>query len=1001
MAVVPSPYILFLLLIQSTFLHALGPQASSDYDTAIPSCARACVNSFVNVHYGSTLCASRSLQCLCSARGATPYTLGEGALQCLAAEKRVGGCSESVASDTAMDTVYHICDGQKNAITPTHSVITASLILPTVSGDYVQFPPVTTTTTSESTSTTSRQTLPTTLITETKPSPTSWSSSGRSSGKTSSTSSESSSNSSAVSGSSTVTSSETSTTQISSTASSTETNSGSTTSSNGAAVPPTGTGTSDDAGAGGGSPSLTKGQIAGISVGAAVAASFAIGAVVLIRCYRRRNRAETPPPEHFHNDQDHHRRMSTFAYLSGGNGSYDVDDRRWDPNPPRPSPGMSQIPHPPPFRHHHDARPNFLSAGRATRTPPPPPGQEIRKVESSESAFSSPRSRRMSKLLPAKPSMAPFLGPSYASPSQLEAGQAYQPTSNLAPAVSQPQQPHPADSGLVSPLEPQNKSQFPIPLRIQIPSEQEAEQTAPDARDSNITQFEEDANPAQDVLQFWKHPSGGARSDAPVYVRDKSGNWVLAESELGAALSPREPKSARSLSSSTSRPLSTSSRLGLAISTGTRSHQQPPVPTVTKSTQSQNVTKIPPPKDRNYSNPHQIPEPLFSRPGPSAVNPAFRIRTDQGSYSYRGSFNAFETSSGSGASSSGESKPPTPPEKSSGLSPVFESPFSMNPGQPVQTRERPSRLASNASTGIAPQPRRPSLNDPPGQPSPTLGDIYHNQHPQPVIQHPAQHQRPAQVSHYTNQPHGVKRPWQNPAMLRTGSPQQQTMRVVEPSPEPESEWPSVRTSRSLTNSKSQHSLSNASGSSQPPRYLPSNPKDKVPSAPYHQPFFSQQLSTSRSYRQPPPAAAAAAAAEALYPGHYPPSCQHYSSQQQPPYPARNLPQLNTQIPSAHYGPPSAGQAQTQAQAQVQDNLPPSPGGSSLLAKRLGTNRAAQMSLGTAAHRSSVQQRWHRNEPNPPPQQQSAPRESSTPSLSSWLPRVTPTRRGRDSYHQIQ
>ncbi|VUC28547.1 unnamed protein product [Clonostachys rosea] len=824
-----------------------------------------------------------------------------------------------------MDTVYHICDGQTNAITPTHSVITASLILPTKKGDPVVFPPVSTSvssSTSESTSTTSRQTLPTSLITETKPSPTTWSSTGRSSGKTSATSSESSSNLSSASGSSTVTSLETSTTQSSSTASSTEASSVSTTSSTGAAVPPTGTGTSDDAGTGSGSPTLTKAQIAGISVGAAVAASFAIGAIVLIRCYRRRDRAETPPPDHFHNDPDHHRRMSTFAYLSGGNGGSDVDDRRWDPNPPRPSPGMSQIPHPPAFRHQHDTRPNFLPTGRGTITPPPP-GHEIRKVESTESAFSSPRSRRMSKLLPAKPSMAPFLAPSHTSPSQLEAGQAYQPMSNTAPAASQPHQPHSVDNGLVSHLEPQNKSQFPIPLRIEIPSEQEVEQSATNARDSNITQFEEDANTGQDV-QFWKHPSGGARADAPIYVRDKNGNWVLAESELGAALTPREPKSARTLSSSTGRPLSTISRTGLAISMGPPPHQQPPLPTGPKSTH--------------------------------------------------------------GASSSGESKPPTPPEKSSGLSPVFESPLSINPGQPVQTRKRSSRLVSNASTGIAPQPRRPSLNDPPGQPSPTLGDIYHNQHPQPVIQHPAQ-QHPAHVSHYTSQPYGVKRPWQNPAMLRTGSPQQ-TMRVVEPSPEPESEWPSIRTSRSLTNSKSQHSLSNASGSSQPPRYLPSNPKDKVtpgPSAPYHQPFFSQQLSTHRSYRQPPPAAAAAASA--AYPG--PPSRQHYSSQQQPPYPARNLPQLNTQIPSAHYGPPSAGQAQ---------DHPISPGGSSLLAKRLGTNRAAQMSLGTTSHRSSVQQRWHRNEPNPP--QHPAPRESP-PSLSSWLPRVTPTRRGHDSYHQIQ
>uniref|UniRef100_A0A8H7NFG0 Uncharacterized protein n=1 Tax=Bionectria ochroleuca TaxID=29856 RepID=A0A8H7NFG0_BIOOC len=83
-------------------------------------------------------------------------------------------------------------------------------------------------------------------------------------------------------------------------------------------------------------------------------------------------------------------------------------------------------------------------------------------------------------------------------------------------------------------------------------------------------------------------------------------------------------------------------------------------------------------------------------------------------------------------------------------------------------------------------------------------------------------------------------------------------------PEPESEWPSVRTSRSLTNSKSQHSLSNASGSSQPPRYLPLQPKGQGPlralpptllqPAALHLPII------------PPTSPAAAAAAEALYPG---------------------------------------------------------------------------------------------------------------------------------------
>ena len=63
----------------------------------VPECADICVQSFLKVSYEGSRCGSSpSLRCLCSSRGNTGFTLGEGAVQCISAERRFGTCSSLI-----------------------------------------------------------------------------------------------------------------------------------------------------------------------------------------------------------------------------------------------------------------------------------------------------------------------------------------------------------------------------------------------------------------------------------------------------------------------------------------------------------------------------------------------------------------------------------------------------------------------------------------------------------------------------------------------------------------------------------------------------------------------------------------------------------------------------------------------------------------------------------------------------------------------------------------
>lgn len=67
----------------------------------IPACAEQCFLSFVNVNYGVSTCGNQpSRECLCTHASASGFTIGEGAVQCITAERAIEFCSINEASST-------------------------------------------------------------------------------------------------------------------------------------------------------------------------------------------------------------------------------------------------------------------------------------------------------------------------------------------------------------------------------------------------------------------------------------------------------------------------------------------------------------------------------------------------------------------------------------------------------------------------------------------------------------------------------------------------------------------------------------------------------------------------------------------------------------------------------------------------------------------------------------------------------------------------------------
>ncbi len=120
----PLHSLCFLSIITTISIAVALPQSSSnnlpdDITKSVPACAQPCLVSFITEGFPTIVCSDRGdLECLCSKNSTSGYTVGEAALRCVSTK-----CS---ADTGTRNSAYSICDGQKNALPNTHSIITAT-----------------------------------------------------------------------------------------------------------------------------------------------------------------------------------------------------------------------------------------------------------------------------------------------------------------------------------------------------------------------------------------------------------------------------------------------------------------------------------------------------------------------------------------------------------------------------------------------------------------------------------------------------------------------------------------------------------------------------------------------------------------------------------------------------------------------------------------------------------------------------------------------------------
>lgn len=144
------PSLLVHLLLLSLHLEQIHASISlsNELTNFIPACARACFESFLENSFPASICSDNpTLDCLCSSNSISGYTVGEGAVQCIAAEDNIGFCtgtdanSESLRwvcatdadlrTDEVASNAFTMCNGRDDAIPNTHKTITASLVVQT------------------------------------------------------------------------------------------------------------------------------------------------------------------------------------------------------------------------------------------------------------------------------------------------------------------------------------------------------------------------------------------------------------------------------------------------------------------------------------------------------------------------------------------------------------------------------------------------------------------------------------------------------------------------------------------------------------------------------------------------------------------------------------------------------------------------------------------------------------------------------------------------------
>jgi hypothetical protein len=90
----------------------------SPLQSLLPACAQSCLEDYLQQDLGTSICPdSTDLNCLCSHYGTDGYTLGERAYACL----YTSSCTQTSRSNGT--EIFSVCQGQSNAVTPTHKTV--------------------------------------------------------------------------------------------------------------------------------------------------------------------------------------------------------------------------------------------------------------------------------------------------------------------------------------------------------------------------------------------------------------------------------------------------------------------------------------------------------------------------------------------------------------------------------------------------------------------------------------------------------------------------------------------------------------------------------------------------------------------------------------------------------------------------------------------------------------------------------------------------------------
>ncbi|KAK7431694.1 hypothetical protein QQZ08_001631 [Neonectria magnoliae] len=738
--------------------------------------------------------------------------------------------------------------------------------------------------------------------------------------------------------------------------------------------------------------SLSRDQVAGISVGVLAAAGLAIGAILLARYYRHKKYPGMKTG--FLPMRD------TWGYKPSQSDSNKTNSWVAHQMPP-PLDGFVQPPAP--------------AYNRASYKPSAI-GLALSPAQSRTTTQTLSPLRRISRLLPAKP-VLPVLplniskrksapppqdewpGPQHYGGESRRDNIPRLPPLQITPSASLASMASPGRSRLPPPAPP----------KLQIPNPEGNNPMAPPSshyqRESTMTEFEDDERASMSAsAQVWRPPATPL-SAATYYVADQYGNWVLGNAknasqapESQAAIPKPPPKDNANAPPAGILKVKNQDYVSPLSSDDSKTSLAPPAEIVSARWQASEAAQRPMgPRAQPYPNP------LFSA---AQSNPR---RNSSNRRSLTRSLTRPRATSGSSdvttitTSSEESSLDPTPPlEQQVNLSPVAESPHSSGrspvayPKIPTRDPKRISRVMNqNLNKRTAPPPTRPMVYYPPGQPSPTLG----------TMQPPS---GPGMASN--SAPKAGRKPAVNPGLPRSGSP---TMRIVEPSPEPEegaeeeqqrpAPPPKTRAPpfyfappypQPLKSGLTSNPRGSAPGSGQPPTrpyrpYQPQQQQQQVSQRSYQNPLEEQQQQQlpQRSYQNP-----------------------QQEQQQQPQRPYR-IPQQQ-QHPLHH----PYQQHQQQPQHQLHDNhhqwhplQPPrktnpdynpsfgsdhSSSSSSLLAKRVGSDRAANMTIPTDPSRA----KWRREDVS---SQEASTPGRELPSTPTWLPRLTPTRRGQDLFLNVQ